>query len=233
MTDEVTTTVASQLASSPDDVNWTFWLLVLALSFVGSAAAQFFGAYLSIRGENFATKTDINNLLENVERTTAATERTKNLINRKEELRTQGVMELHALMCEIEGYLIWHSGVASTTRISGTPEVDSLEALRKAWELLPVLSNKAGYYVLVLDEEVYADIGEWSKIVMAVVADFGNPLEAKRKSIQMHHEESLEDRTQFVSELQQMHVDPALEKLGTARVGIQNKFKAMLGRDEI
>jgi hypothetical protein len=59
---------------------WPMYLLMLALAFIGGAAASYFGSYFKKRGESLATKTDFDNLLIQVKATTIATEEVKSKI---------------------------------------------------------------------------------------------------------------------------------------------------------
>jgi hypothetical protein len=57
--------------------NYSFYLLMLALALVSAAGSAFLTSYYQKRGENFATKADFENILEQLEETTRLSEEIK------------------------------------------------------------------------------------------------------------------------------------------------------------
>jgi hypothetical protein len=73
MDKNLVTEIAQQIVSQEILLNWRVYLVVLALSFLSAAFASFVLPYLKRRGEQFATKADMDNVLEQLERTTQTT----------------------------------------------------------------------------------------------------------------------------------------------------------------
>lgn len=224
--------IASQIVSEQLLGNWKFWGVFLLVTFLSGTTASFLVSYLKKRGQNFATKADFDDLLEQLKTTISETETIKIKISRLDEQRTKGVMEIHGLMCEVESLLFWGSGVASSSIISQTPVADALKALNKAWELIPEITRVAGYHVLIMEEDIYDEIGNWSKDVMGIVSNYGNPLEAQRLLIEGGDQQTLDQRVAQIDALQEKFLDPAIPPLGEKRHAIQERFKQMLGVTE-
>jgi len=73
-------------------INWQFYLLIIGLSLVGSYIGNFINSYAKKRGENLATKADINEIKTQLSSTTKITEEIKNDIQhqvwRKQQIET-------------------------------------------------------------------------------------------------------------------------------------------------
>lgn len=83
--------------------SWRFYLIILALVLVATAASSFLVPYFRTRGERYATKADFDGLLNELRETTKATEGIKQRIShgtwlkqRKWELRREAYFKLAA-----------------------------------------------------------------------------------------------------------------------------------------
>ena len=64
----------TQAVAESSKIEWWAYLIIFLIALIGS----YIGAYLKKKGENLASKEDFNNLLEQVRRTSEATEKIKN-----------------------------------------------------------------------------------------------------------------------------------------------------------
>lgn len=60
--------------------NWEFYLVLIAAFAVASVVSAFIGSYIRKRGETYATKADLNELLTQLRATTKAAEEVKTVI---------------------------------------------------------------------------------------------------------------------------------------------------------
>ena len=73
MSDDVAKAIANQALHT----DWQWYLILLAVTFVGAALGAFLSTYLRERGKKYATSVDLDRITEQLRRTTAATEETK------------------------------------------------------------------------------------------------------------------------------------------------------------
>ncbi|MDY0117387.1 MAG: hypothetical protein RBR59_07415 [Sulfurimonadaceae bacterium] len=92
MTKEQISELAKAIANEDIIINWHFYVLIILLSFIGSYAGNFINSYAKKRGENLATKADINEIKAQLTSTTEITEKIKNDIEhqvwRKQQIET-------------------------------------------------------------------------------------------------------------------------------------------------
>lgn len=225
----------------------TFLLLVQVLSVASLAIVALIlrtalPSYLSEKGKNLATREDIGEITEKVERAKAEFNQgleafkvslRKELhqfstqFSRLDHQRATGVMHIHGLMCDIEQLLIWQSGAAATARISSAPETRTVEALSKAWEFVARLNEVLNYHSLLLNERVYQRVQSWCSEVMAVLAAVGNEVEPLRKQATTT-QASLNDREAAIAAIRDRHLDAALVTLGRIRRELETEFRAIL-----
>jgi hypothetical protein len=148
--------------------------------------------------------------------------------SRLDKQKTDAVLQLHGLMCEIEDLVIWASGAAGTAVISQTPEHRTMEALNKAWEGIAKLTGVLSYHALLLDEPIYVLVQTWSKQMMATISAIGNTIEPKRKEL-AQQPSSLLEREAFISVIRDQVLDADLPKLGVMRKELEGRFRSMLG----
>lgn len=199
-------------------------------------------SYLSEKGKNLATKEDIGEITREVESVRAeinqGVEAFKLSLNKElHEFSTQfsrldhqcatGIMELHGFMCEIEHLLIWQSSAAATTLISLTPEARTMEALNKAWETVAKLDHVLNYHSLLLNEQVYARVQDWSREALAVISAMGNEIEPLRKQA-MSTQASLDEREAAIVAITDKHLDTSLRRLGRIRKELEIEFRGIL-----
>lgn len=79
MDSQVIKALAEQI-SSQVVFDWKFYVWIVALSFIGGSLGTYLTSYLKTRGVNFATKTDFEQLLAQLSKTTEATENIKTSI---------------------------------------------------------------------------------------------------------------------------------------------------------
>jgi hypothetical protein len=149
-------------------------------------------------------------------------------VSRLDQQRSVGVMEIHALMCEIEQLVIWNSGSAATSLISVAPETRSIEALNKAWENIAALNRSLNYHALLLSEDVYVGVQHWSKQMMLLVSSIGNEIEPLRK-LASTSIISLQDREHAIAVIRDKHLDGLLAQLGETRKLLEQEFRRLLG----
>ena len=148
--------------------------------------------------------------------------------SRLDKQKTDAVLQLHGLICEIEQLVIWASGPAGTAVISQAPEHRAMEALNKAWEGVAKLTGVLNYHALLLDETIYALAQTWSKQMMATISAIGNAIEPKRKALALE-QGPLADREAFIASIRDQVLAADLPKLGALRKELENKFRSVLG----
>jgi hypothetical protein len=217
-------------------------LMIVVFCLLFLALKNILPAYLSERGKNLATKKDIEEITRKVEVVKAevslGVESFKLALNKElhgfstqfsrlDGQRATGIMEIHGLMCDIEQSLIWDSSAAATAAISSTPEARTMDALNKAWEGVAKLNRVLNYHSLLLNEQVYARIQDWSKEVQVVVAATGNEIEPLRRQA-VNLEGSLSERETAIAAVRDKHLDPALARLGPIRKELEMQFRKLL-----
>lgn len=92
MTKEQISELAKAVANEEALINWQFYVLIILLSLVGSYIGNFINSYAKKRGENLATKADIDEIKKQLASTTEITEKIKNDIEhqvwRKQQIET-------------------------------------------------------------------------------------------------------------------------------------------------
>jgi len=92
MTKEQILELAKAIANEETLIDWQFYVLIILLSFIGSYAGNFINSYAKKRGENLATKADIEEIKSQLASTTKITEKIKNDIEhqvwRKQQIET-------------------------------------------------------------------------------------------------------------------------------------------------
>lgn len=83
MDHELIKTIANEIVNQAIFENYKTYLLITAISLVTGSLTAFLSSYLKKRGENFATKTDFNEILNQLKETTKSTEEIKSDINSK------------------------------------------------------------------------------------------------------------------------------------------------------
>jgi hypothetical protein len=150
--------------------------------------------------------------------------------SRLDQQRASGVMEIHGLMCDIEQLVILQSGAAGTALITLAPEARTMEALNKAWEGIANLNHVLNYHALLLTEEIYAHVQEWSKVMMAVVSSIGNEIEPLRKQAG-HADGKIDEREAIISAIRGKYLDSSLPELGSIRKELETEFRKILGAE--
>lgn len=149
---------------------------------------------------------------------------------RLDKQRTDAVLQLHGLICEIEHLVIWGSGSGGTAVITAAPEQRTMEALNKAWEGISRLMSVLNYHALLLDENVYKLVQDWSKQMMASISEIGNQIEPVRKQLGAS-QESLQERESFIAAVRDKVLDRDIPKLGTTRKQLEARFRGVLGNE--
>lgn len=93
-------------------VNWKYYVLLVLLIFLATAAGNFLSAYFRTRGTRYATKSDFEDLLRELEQTTKATESIKQAVSHQDwasrelkVLRRQKLEELLHAVYETQHWL--------------------------------------------------------------------------------------------------------------------------------
>jgi len=149
---------------------------------------------------------------------------------RLDKQRTDAVLQLHGLICEIEHLVIWASGPGGTAVISTAPEQRTMEALSKAWEEISKLTAVLNYHALLLDERIYELVQDWSKQMMGVISAIGNEIEPARKRFGSS-EAPLQEREAFIAVVRDRVLDRDLAKLGATRRELEGRFRGVLGNE--
>ncbi|WP_299687710.1 hypothetical protein [Hydrocarboniphaga sp.] len=66
---------------------------------------------------------------------------------RLDKQRTDAVLQIHGLLCEVEDLLIWGAGPGGTAIVSRCPEKRTMQALNKAWEGIEKLNGVLGFHI--------------------------------------------------------------------------------------
>ena len=148
--------------------------------------------------------------------------------SRLDKQKTDAVLQLHGLICEIEHLVIWASGPAGTAVISHAPEKRTMEALNQAWEGIAKLTAVLNFHALLLDETVYMLVQTWSKKMMATISTIGNEIEPARKALALE-EGRLAEREAFITSVRDRVLDADLPTLGAMRKELESKFRSVLG----
>ena len=80
MSDILIREIAEQVIREEILLNWLFYLLVLAMLLVGTTASTFVASYIRKRAETYATKADLEQLVQQLRATTEAAEEVKTAI---------------------------------------------------------------------------------------------------------------------------------------------------------
>lgn len=83
MSEELITKLINEAISQSLVGNYKFYLLFAAITFLSASASYFVSSYLKQRGQNFATKADFNQIVEQLRETTTVTESIKSDITSK------------------------------------------------------------------------------------------------------------------------------------------------------
>jgi len=148
--------------------------------------------------------------------------------SRLDKQRTDAVLQIHGLICEIEHLVIWASGPAGTALVSHAPEKRTMEALNKAWEGIAKLTSVLNFHALLLDEAIYALVQTWSKRMMATISTIGNEIEPARKAL-ASEAGHLTEREAFITSVRDRVLDADLPSLGAMRKELESKFRSVLG----
>ena len=226
----------------------TFLLGAQILSVVGLAVLfllfkKAMPSYLAEKGKNLATKEDIGEITEEVERVKAAVNesaeefkaslskqlhRFSTQFTRLDQQRATGIMQIHGLMCDIERSLIWQSGPASTAIVSTAPEERTTKALNKAWEDIVRLNHILNYHSLLITESTCRRVYDWSGEAMTVVSAIGNEIEPLRRQA-ASSKLSLREREAALIRITDGHLKPALPQLALVRRELEVEFRTLLG----
>jgi len=142
--------------------------------------------------------------------------------------RTTAVLEIHDQMCEIEELVIWKSGGVDTALTKSAPEIRVIEALNKAWEDIAKLKKILNYHSFFFDVKIYEYINEWSKIMMALVSETGNEIEAIRQD-ENNIRKPLAERQQLIKNIRDKYFETYIPQLGAIRKEIDTEFRKILG----
>jgi hypothetical protein len=142
--------------------------------------------------------------------------------------RTTLVLEIHDQMCEIEEIVIWKSGGVDTALVNTFPENRAIEVLNKAWEDIAKLNRILNYNSFFLDVKIYEYIHEWSKMMMALVSETGNEIEAIRQG-ENNISQPLPQRQQLIKNIRDKYLESYIPQLGAIRKEIETEFRKILG----
>jgi len=127
--------IATQIMQEQILLNWKFYLLILFLSLLASVAGPFLKSYFGKRGEALARKSDLDELLKELRKTTATTESIKTEIEKEtwiikefNILRRQKLEELLTFLYEFKEYLY----LESLEKLFDTEKVKDLSPLDRA-----------------------------------------------------------------------------------------------------
>jgi len=81
MNAELVREIAERIVRNEILLNWHFYLLIIALGAIGSAAGAWLSSYMKKRAETYATKADMQEVLAQVAATTRATEEVRTAIS--------------------------------------------------------------------------------------------------------------------------------------------------------
>lgn len=225
-----TTTELLQLANV---IGWVLLIFVLRNTLL---------SYISEKGKNLATKEDVEEITRKVEGVKAqinlSMEASRLVLSkdlhtfstqfsRLDDQRASGIMEIFGLMCDIEQLLIWRSGSGATALISSAPEARTMDALNQAWERVPKLSRILNYHSLLLDEQVYTLIREWSTEVLTVISAAGKEIEPLRKQA-AQVQAPLTEREAALAAVMGKHLDVSIPRLGKIKRDVATAFREIL-----
>ena len=69
--------IAGAIANQRFHTDWLWYVMILAVTFVGGALGAFVSTYLRERGKNYATSVDLDRITDQLRRTTSVTEETR------------------------------------------------------------------------------------------------------------------------------------------------------------
>jgi len=142
--------------------------------------------------------------------------------------RTTAVLEIHDRMCEIEELVIWKSGGVDKALTKTSPEVRVIEALNEAWEDIAKLKRILNYHSFFFDVKIYEYINGWSKMMMALVSETGNEIEAIRQD-GTNIREPLLQRQELIKNIRDKYLESYIPQLGEIRKEIDTEFRKILG----
>jgi hypothetical protein len=142
--------------------------------------------------------------------------------------RTTAVLEIHDRMCEIEELVIWKSGGVDKALTKTSPEVRVIEALNEAWEDIAKLKRILNYHSFFFDVKIYEYINGWSKMMMALVSETGNEIEAIRQD-GTNIREPLLQRQELIKNIRDKYLESYIPQLGAIRKEIDTEFRKILG----
>jgi hypothetical protein len=112
MDKDLVTQIAQQIVSQEILRNWNFYLVVLLLSFLSAAFSSFVLPYLKRRGEQFATKAEMDSIVKQLEQTTQTAKSIESKISIDEwshkeyrSIRRQKLEELVLAVHRVDGWL--------------------------------------------------------------------------------------------------------------------------------
>lgn len=76
--------ISQQIVNEQILYNYKYYLVIFSILFLASSISNWLAAYVRKRGENFATKADFENLLNQIKAQTKTTEEVKAAINHKD-----------------------------------------------------------------------------------------------------------------------------------------------------
>jgi hypothetical protein len=142
--------------------------------------------------------------------------------------RITGVLKIHDQMCEIEELVIMKSGGFDTALINTSPEDRAIEGLNKAWKDIARLHRILNYHSLYLEVKIYEYIDEWSKMMMALVSETGNAIEAMRQD-ENNIDKPLPQRQQSINTIRDKYLESHIPQLRAIRKEIEAEFRTILG----
>lgn len=142
--------------------------------------------------------------------------------------RTTAVLEIHDQMCKIEELVIWKSGGVDKALTKTSPEIRVIEVLNEAWEDIAKLKRILNYHSFFFDVTIYEHINEWSKMMMTLVSETGNEIEAMRQN-GVNVTEPLLERQELIKNIHDKYLESYIPQLGAIRKGIDTEFRKILG----
>jgi len=122
MNDAMLEKLASEIANATIRETWPFYLLLLAMTFLGTVAGAYLRANLTKRGEVAATKADAKLIIEHLEKTTAATKAVELALNHGDWIRRESNALKRAKLEQliVAGFaLATHASDVGTNAIAG------------------------------------------------------------------------------------------------------------------
>lgn len=151
---ELVVEIAKQVAQEQILFQWPLYVVILALSLIVGFGSAYIGGYARKRGENFATKSDFDEILVQLEAQTKSTEQIKIELSHTDwaarELRVLRRVKLEELLQAIHELQEWQSNemsrlVYSSGKESSSSPAASIERLSGLYfpdlkeEILPLL----------------------------------------------------------------------------------------------